>query len=148
MQAATGTGRDVDLDNQVFKLCQDGMRAEVEGRPAEARALFLEAWEKRGDDVEACVAAHYLARCQDDPADVLLWNREALRHADAVGDDRVAAFYPSLHVGVAMACERLGDLDGARAAFAQAEAHVGVLAADDYGNQLRAAVTDARHRLG
>lgn len=137
----------MDLENAVLKLCQDGMRAEAEGRPDEARALFLEAWEKRGDDYEACVAAHYVARHQDDPAAVLRWNQEALRHATAAGDDRVAGFYPSLHVGVAMACEQLGDLDGARAAFARAAEHVGALPPGEYGDQLRSAVADAQRRL-
>ncbi len=138
----------MDLDNPVLRLCQDGMRAEAEGRPGEARALFLEAWERRGDDYEGCVAAHYMARVQEDPREFLRWNREALRHADAVGDERVAAFYPSLHVGVAMACERLDDPDGARAAFARAAVHVGALPAGEYGDQLRTAVADGQRRLG
>ncbi len=30
----------MDVGNAVLRLCQDGMRAEVAGRPAEARALF------------------------------------------------------------------------------------------------------------
>jgi hypothetical protein len=30
----------MDLSNPVLTLCQDGMRAEAEGRPADARALF------------------------------------------------------------------------------------------------------------
>ncbi len=36
----------MDLGNAVLKLCQDGMRAEAEGHPDEAKALFLEAWGK------------------------------------------------------------------------------------------------------
>ncbi|MEU4560663.1 hypothetical protein AB0F72_19980 [Actinoplanes sp. NPDC023936] len=99
----------MDLGNPVLKLCQEGMQAEAEGRLPDARALFEQAWAARTDDYDACVAAHYLARRQDDPAEILRWNQEALRHADAVGDDRVAAFYPSLLVGVAMAHEQRGD---------------------------------------
>lgn len=137
----------MDLGNPVLKLCQDGMRAEAEGRPADARALFEQAWASRTDDYDACVAAHYLARQQDDPGEILRWNEAALRHADAVGDDRVAAFYPSLHLGVAMAAERLGDPVAARAAFERAAEHVGALPAGEYGEQLRAAVTDGLRRL-
>ncbi|RGC68468.1 hypothetical protein C5N14_13190 [Micromonospora sp. MW-13] len=37
----------------------------------------------RTDDYDACVAAHYLARQQDDPEEILRWNQEALRHAFA-----------------------------------------------------------------
>lgn len=137
----------MDFDNPVFKLCQDGMRAEADGRPADARALFEQAWERRTDDYDACVAAHYLARQQDDPEEILRWNQEALRRADAVGDDRVAAFYPSLHVGVAMANERLGKAAAARVAFERAAEQVAALPADGYGEQLRAAITDGLRRL-
>ncbi|MGI5212760.1 hypothetical protein [Plantactinospora sp. CA-290183] len=138
----------MDLDNPVLRLCQDGMRAEAQGRPAEARALFEQAWARRTDDYDACVAAHCVARQQDDPEEILRWNQEALRHADAVGDDRIAAFYPSLQVSVAMAHERLGNPVAARTAFGRAAEHVGALPADAYGEQLRTAVTDGLRRLG
>jgi len=137
----------MDLDSPVLGLCQEGMRAEAEGRLPDARALFEQAWAARTDDYDACVAAHYLARWQDDPAEALRWNQESLRHAEAVGDERVAAFYPSLLVGVAMAHERLGDTVAARVAFERAAAHDGVLPADAYGDQLRAAVADGLRRL-
>lgn len=137
----------MDLGNPVLQLCQDGMRAEAEGRPADAQALFEQAWARRTDDYEACVAAHYLARQQDDPGETLRWNQEALRHADAVGDDRVVAFYPSLYVGVAMANERLGNTAAAHAAFEQAAEHVDVLPAGAYGEQLHAAITEGLRRL-
>jgi hypothetical protein len=123
------------------------MRAEAEERPVDARALFEQAWARRTDDHDACVAAHYLARQQDDPEEIRRWNQEALRHADAVGDDRVAAFYPSLHVGVAMVNERLGNTIAARAAFEQAAEHVGAMAADAYGEQLRTAIAEGLRRL-
>ncbi|SNY51027.1 hypothetical protein [Paractinoplanes atraurantiacus] len=138
----------MDLDNPVLKLCQEGMRAESEGRPSDARALFEQAWAARTDDYDACVAAHYLARRQDDPAEVLRWNQEALRHADAVGDERVAAFYPSLLVGMAMAHEQLGDIVAARAAFERAADHEGALPPGPYGEQLRTAVSEGLSRMG
>jgi hypothetical protein len=67
-------GVTMDLSNPVLKLCQEGMQAEAEGRLLDARALFEQAWAARTDDYDACVAAHYLARRQDDPAEVLRWN--------------------------------------------------------------------------
>ncbi|WP_433530949.1 hypothetical protein ACQPYA_02110 [Micromonospora sp. CA-263727] len=137
----------MDLGNPVLKLCQDGMRAEAEGRTADARTLFEQAWTMRANDYDACVAAHYLARRQDDPEDILRWNQVALRHADAVGDSTVAAFYPSLHVGVAMADERLGNTVAARAAFERAAEHVAALPADAYGEQLQTAITEGLRRL-
>jgi hypothetical protein len=140
-------GATVDLSNPVLELCQEGMQAETEGRHADARVLFTQAWAARTDDFDACVAAHYLARPPGDSEEILRWNQEALRHADAVGDERVAAFYPSLHVGEAMAHERLGNPAAARAAFERAAEHVSALPADAYGEELRAAITDALRRL-
>ncbi|RKR89239.1 hypothetical protein BDK92_3579 [Micromonospora pisi] len=137
----------MDLSNPVLRLCQDGMRAEAEGRGADARALYERAWESSGDDYEACVAAHYLARQQEEADEVLRWNREALTRADRVGDERVAALYPSLHVGVGLACERLGDLPRARRAFEQAQGHVVALPEDGYGDLLRTAIADGLRRL-
>jgi hypothetical protein len=138
----------MDLGNAVLDLCRQGMQAEAEGRSADARALFEQAWARRTDDFDACVAAHYLARRQDDPAGTLRWNQEALRRADAVADDRVAAFYPSLHVGVAMAYEQLGNASAARAAFERAAEHAGALSDDAYGEQLRTGISDGLRRLG
>ncbi|MEV0716437.1 hypothetical protein [Asanoa sp. NPDC050611] len=138
----------MDLSNPVLQLCQQGMLAEAEGRPADARVLFEQAWASQADDYDACVAAHYLARHQDDVAQTLRWNQTALRHAVTVDDDRVAAFLPSLHVAVALAQESLGDTVAARGAFECASAHVGALPADGYGDQLRAAITAGLDRLG
>ncbi len=138
----------MDLDSPVLKLCQDGMRAEAEDRQADARSLFEQAWAARTGDYEACIAAHYLARQQDTAEEVLRWNEQALRHADAVGDERVAAFYPSLHVGVAMAHERLGNAAEAHAAFMRAADDVAALPANEYGDQLRTAITEGLRRRG
>jgi hypothetical protein len=90
------------------------MRAESEGRAADAHALFRQAWYAATDDYDACVAAHYLARHQSTPEDTLRWNKECLDRADRVGDDRVRGFYPSLHLNMARAHAELGDQDQAR----------------------------------
>lgn len=62
------------------------MRAEAEGKLEVARARFTEAWDSQTNDVEACIAAHYLARHQGDPRATLRWNEEALRRADTASD--------------------------------------------------------------
>ena len=75
----------------------------------EACALYMQAWEAAQDDYEACIAAHYVARCQKDPMDILHWNQEALIRAEAVGDDRVKDFYPSLYLNMGHSYELLGN---------------------------------------
>ncbi len=90
----------MDANNPVVKLCVEGMQAEGQDRLEDARRLLTQAWEASTDDFEACIAAHYLARHQDSPVDTLRWNHEAVTRADAVGDERVREFYPSLYLSM------------------------------------------------
>ncbi len=45
---------------------------------------------------------------------MLRWNQEALARADAVGDERVHNFYPSLYVNMGRSYEVLGNWAEAR----------------------------------
>ncbi len=99
----------MDTNNPVIQLCIRGSQAEFAGRHAEAWALYEQAWGLATDDYEACIAAHYVARGQQNPMDVLFWNQESLRRADATGDERVGDFYPSLYLSLGKAYELSGD---------------------------------------
>ncbi|MFC7309562.1 hypothetical protein ACFQVC_35795 [Streptomyces monticola] len=138
----------MDPSNPVVKLCSQGMQAEAEGREAEARALFEEAWATAGDDYEACVAAHYLARHQPTPERTLRWNRECLRRADRVGDDRVKGFYASLHLNMARTHDDLGDAEAAREHFGLAAAHLDELPQGQYADWTRGAVAAGLRATG
>jgi tetratricopeptide (TPR) repeat protein len=98
----------MDTNNPVIQLCVEGTRAEFEHRPEEARAFYQQAWEARLDDYDACIAAHYVARFQQSPEETLRWNQVALSHADAVNDERVSEFYPSLYLNLGHSYEVLG----------------------------------------
>jgi len=52
----------MDLHNPVVILCIKGTQAEFEGRQEDTYALYLQAWEARKNDYDACIAAHYIAR--------------------------------------------------------------------------------------
>jgi hypothetical protein len=97
----------MDTNNPVVKLCADGMKAEMEGKPEEARQLFMQAWEQSKDDYDACIVAHYCARHQRSPQEILRWNQESLDRANAVNDERVRGFYPSLYLNIGKAHEDL-----------------------------------------
>ena len=93
-------GRLMDENNPVVKLCAQGMQAEGDGRPEDARELYGQAWVESRDGFEAAAAAHYLARQQPSAEETFRWNDEALKRADAAGaagDERVEVFYPSLY---------------------------------------------------
>ena len=104
----------MDLTNPILQLCLQGTEAEYQHRPDDARALYWQAWDSATDDYEACIAAHYVARFQDTPEETFHWNQEALIRANAVNDERVKAFYPSLYVNMGKSYELLGNLEEAR----------------------------------
>ncbi|MEU8779868.1 hypothetical protein [Streptomyces sp. NPDC048606] len=132
----------MDPHNTVVRLCAEGMAAEAEGRAVEALALFRRAWDAAGDDYEACVAAHYLARHQSTPEDTLHWNRVCLERADRVGDERVRAFYPSLHATLGRAQAELGATREARAHFEAAAARLDDLPPGPYAEWMRLRVAE------
>ena len=107
----------MDTNNLVVRLCIEGTRAEFDGQTEKARMLFHQAWEAACDNYEACIAAHYMARHQDSLQDVLYWNEVALLRANAVGDERVQGFFPSLYVNLGHSHEMLGNLAEAERYF-------------------------------
>lgn len=109
-------------DNPVIQLCVAGTQAEFQGQIAQAQALYQKAWAAARDAYEACIAAHYVARHQADPHDRLHWNQVALDQAQAVTDNRVEAFYPSLFLNMGQSHEALGNLAEAKRYYALAAA--------------------------
>lgn len=100
----------MDTTNQVIRLCILGTQAELERRFDDARSLFQQAWEARSDDYEACIAAHYVARYKETSEEMLNWNQAALDYANAVNDEQVSEFFPSLYLSLGRSYEMLGDM--------------------------------------
>jgi hypothetical protein len=134
----------MDPENMIVKLCAAGMAAEMESRPDKALTLYEEAWTTAVTATERCIAAHFLARQQDNDQDTLHWNQEALRLADVVEDDSVQGFYPSLYLNLAYSHEVLGHVDEAKQYYKLAAVRVDELPEDLYGKRVRNSI--ARHR--
>jgi tetratricopeptide (TPR) repeat protein len=107
----------INLNNPIIKLCMEGTQAEFEGRKADACELYRQAWAAAAEDYEACIAAHYMARCQDSPEENLRWNQEALERANAVNDESAKEFYPSLYLNMGHSHELLGNQGEAKKYF-------------------------------
>ncbi len=137
----------MDTNNPVVQLCVEGMQAEGEGKPEHARDLFMQAWRAAQDDFDACVAAHYLARHQESPEETLRWNQESLKRAEAVGDERVQGFYPSLYLNMGWSYEQLGDHAEARRYYLLSCERFGILADDRYGDIVRQGAEEGLKRL-
>jgi len=97
----------------------------VQGNRAGARALYAAIYAEAmdsGDLYWACVAAHFRAHLHSAPEGQRDWHLRALQAADAVGDERIRAFYPSLHANLAEVYLRLNAPAQAHAHLAQARA--------------------------
>jgi tetratricopeptide (TPR) repeat protein len=132
----------VDPSDPVVAAIGRGIIAETAGDIESARAAYEEAWRVAADDFERCLAAHYVPRTIDDPHEKLRWNEEALRFADAVGDERVTGFYPSLLASVGLCLLALGDVSRAVQALEAALRSVDDVPESDYRSGLTAMIEE------
>lgn len=99
----------MENENPVVQLCIAGTQAEFQHKLDEAKAYYLQAWQIQTCDYEASIAAHYMARFQEDPCVEFGWNQKALDHAQASTDVRVTTFLPSLYLNMGKSYEKMGD---------------------------------------
>ncbi len=137
----------MDPDNPVVRLCVRGVECESSGQFADASRLFMSAWMQGTDDFERCIAAHYVARHQENPVDALAWNQRSLDHANAVRDDRVREFYPSLYLNMGKAHEDLHNCEEAERFYQAAGKALHTLPNGRYGSIVREAVERALLRI-
>jgi hypothetical protein len=137
-------------DPTLARIAQGVELHHQQGRPDAARAVFARVWDEiggeGGDPLHVCVLAHALADVQDDVRQELIWDQRALAAADQLTDARVAeagvpltaaGLYPSLHLNLAECYRKLGDLGPARDHLRQAQAGIGALGDDGYGQVIR-----------
>ncbi len=136
----------MDPTNPVIQLCAAGMQAEGAGRFEEARTLFLQAWEARQDAYEAAIAAHYVARHQDSMEAMWEWDQRALTHAQAVEDERVRDFFPSLYLNMGKSYEAIGEPAEARRHYDLAAARLADLPEGPYRDVVAQGIANGQAR--
>ncbi|HXM15166.1 MAG TPA: hypothetical protein VN933_07980 [Candidatus Eremiobacteraceae bacterium] len=137
----------MDPNNPVVKLCAAGISEEMAGRRGEAAKLYLDAWSSRTSDYEACIAAHYVARLQSTPEDVLRWNSEALRFAESANDSELRGFFPSLYLNLGKSYEDLKNLADAKKFYLLAEEAAGVLPDGEYAATVKRGIRNGLERV-
>jgi tetratricopeptide (TPR) repeat protein len=101
-------------NNNVVKLCLQGMGMEEKGKPEEASKVFLQAWNEATNDFEKFISAHYVSRHQKNVSDKLKWLKTALQFALKINDDTVKSAFPALYSNIAKCYEDLSDPDRAQ----------------------------------
>jgi rifampin ADP-ribosylating transferase len=101
-------------NNNVVKLCLQGMAMEEKGKPEEASKLFLLAWNEAASDSEHFISAHYVAWHQKNVPERLKWLETALQFALRINDDTVKSALPFLYSSIAKCHEDLNDLNKAK----------------------------------
>lgn len=101
-------------NNNVVKLCIQGMAMEDNGQPEEAGRTFLQAWSEATNDFERFTAAYYVVRREDTVQDRLEWLGRSFNYAQKINDVTVKAAFPALYSSIAECFEELNDLDKAK----------------------------------
>jgi tetratricopeptide (TPR) repeat protein len=134
------------INDQVVKLCIEGQRAEARGKKDEALKYFNQAWKIRENDLDACIAAHFVAKIQKDFNKTLRWNLTALKFARKASKDAVKDFYPSLFINIADSYEKTGRKGMAKKYFDLAATAVSTTSLGSYGILLSESIQDGQKR--
>ena len=111
--------------NHVIKLCVKGMEMEGKRDFEEATTLFLQAWNEATNDFEHFIAAHFLARHQENLYDKLKWHETVLQCAIKTNDDAVKSALPALYMNIAKCYEDLNAPDNAKKNYELANSFTG-----------------------
>jgi hypothetical protein len=152
-------GRGSVVEDEVMTAMGAAVEQGRAGDRAGARQALAELWDTvggQGDALHRCCIAHYLADLQDSVADELRWDQRALAAITDLSDERarqyrdslqVRAFLPTLHLNLADAHRRSGDLAAARRFLETAVEHVDALPDDDYGTMIRGGIARVREAV-
>jgi tetratricopeptide (TPR) repeat protein len=138
---------EVDPNNNVVKLCTQGMSLEGQGKVEEASKLFIKAWDEATNDFEKFTAAHYVARHQKSVADKLKWDETALELALKIDNKSVKESFPSLYLNIAKCYEDLNNFDNAKINYQLALSFANLLSDNGYGNMIKGGITKGIERM-
>lgn len=124
----------------IIQLCSEGMELESAGKIEEAKNLYLKAWEKRQDNFDACIVAHYVARHQSTIEKNLTWNLTSLDYANKINDERTKSFYPSLYANIGRAYQLMDKKDEALRYYQLAFSRIDDLPDDTYGSNVKTVI--------
>lgn len=116
-------------------------------QPAQAKALFMQAWNEAINDFEKFTAAHYVARHQASTGEKLHWDKKALEFVLKIEDDNIKQYYSSLYLNIAKCYEDLNDVDEALKNYQTALLYEKYLPADGYGQMIKSGIKNGIARV-
>jgi len=136
-----------DQNNNVVKICTQGMSLEGEGKKEEAFQLFQQAWQEASDDFEKFTAAHYVARHQKNVDSKLKWDLLSLNHALKIDSAATKGILPSLYLNVGKCYEELNDFVNAKINYELAQFFSPFLPDDGYGRMIQSGIENGMIRI-
>ena len=136
----------IDPANKIVQLCAMGIELEAT-KPEEAKALFMQAWNASSNDLEKCIAAHYVARHQSSTEEKLQWDKTALEFALKIDGSHIKSYYPSLYLNIAKCYEDMNDHDNASVNYQNALNYENNLPEDGYGQMIRSGIRNGLKRI-
>ena len=136
-----------DPNNNIIKLCAQGMSLEGEGKKEEALERFQQAWDEAANDFEKFTSAHYVARHQKSMTDKLKWDEIALNFALKINDENMKGTYPSLYLNIGKCYEDLNDFESAKEKYELALSFTTFLADDGYGKMIKGGIMNGIDRV-
>lgn len=107
--------------NPIVQLCLQGMAMEEKGKPEEASKLFLQAWKEGTTDLDKFLAAHYIARHQNNVSDRLAWSKTALQFAQKIDSALIQSAFPALYENIGDCYQELKNPDKASEYYSLAD---------------------------
>src|SRR5690606_36803265 len=94
-------------NNNIAKLCVQGMEMRAKGKSEEASKLFLQEWKESTNDFEKFTAAYYVAQYQKNVSEKLKWLDTSLQYASKINDNTVQSAFPFLSSNIAKCYEEM-----------------------------------------
>lgn len=123
------------------------MNLEGKGDKKQAHQKFQEAWNLAGDDYEAFIAAHYLARHQETYEDTLKWNLESLNRALNLKSEQIRSLLPSLYLNLGKSHEDLQQTDEAIKYYTLGEESTRYMDPGPYADMIKEGIVNGLKRV-
>ncbi len=101
-------------NNNIVKLCLQGMSLEEKGEPEKADKVFMQAWNEAVNDFEKYLASYFVSRRQKAIAGKLKWLEISLQFALNINSESVKSALPALYSNIAECYRETGEPEKAK----------------------------------